>query len=318
MQYSERSLWTLLEKHFIRLAGGDYFLVMRADAALARKYAIAGMLMLGLLLLSLTSVFYGMDLLFHNWPAELGLSFFIACLFCFIYVFLMTTFTRRAAGGYLTASNIVRIFFVVFIAVLVSKPLEIWLFNARVEESVAERKVFILKEHRNGAYKLYQHDLQALEYKRDRILAKPYYENEELVLVNEALDHISAKLKESEVLLIRRLEQTSLLIYRIQTVSRYPVAWLFTLVIIAVFLLPGFLVYTVANDSRYFESKYRKERQLVKDEYAIFLLEYKKILGKWDAAISHYSVYIDPPFNTQRKKQPGYGAQEAFFEKYLR
>lgn len=318
MQHSERSLWALLEKQFIRLAGGDYFLVMRADPALARKYAIAGVLMLGLLLLSLTSVFYGMDLLFHNWPAELGLSCFIACLFCFIYVFLMTTFTRRASGSYLTTSNIVRIFFVVFIALLVAKPLEVWLFNARIEKSVAERKEIIRQEYRAGAYQLYQRDLQALEKKRERILEKPFYEAEELTPVTEALDRINTKIQESEVLLERRLAHTSLLIYRIQTVCGYPAAWLFSLVVIGIFLLPGLLVYTVANDSRYVESKQRKERQLITDEYTSFLLRYKMILGKWDEAVTHYSVYADPPFNTQRKVQPVHAGQDSFFEKYLR
>lgn len=318
MQQSERSFWTLLEKQFIRLAGGDYFLVMRADPVLARKYAIAGVLMLGLLLLSLISVFYGMDLLFHNWPAELGLSCFIACLFCFIYVFLMTTFTRRASGSYLTTSNIVRIFFVVFIALLVAKPLEVWLFSARIEKSVAERKEIILQEYRDGAYRLYQRDLQALKNKRERILKKPFYEAEELMPVSEALDRINTQIQESEVLLVRRLAQTSLLIYRIQTVSGYPAAWLISLIVIGIFLLPGLLVYTVANDSRYFESKQRKERQLVTDEYASFLLRYRMLLVKWDQTVTHYSVYTDPPFNTQRKTQPGHTGQDSFFEKYLR
>ncbi|GAA4300935.1 hypothetical protein GCM10023183_11620 [Nibribacter koreensis] len=85
--------------------------------------------------------------------------------------------------------------------------------------------------------------------------------------------------------------------------SKYPATWLITCCFMLIFLLPSALKNLIPTNTRFYSFKRNIEVGLVEDEYKKFKSLYSSIMRfKFGENYTFQEIYLDPPFNTKRKK----------------
>lgn len=314
-----RSASLLSPKRLTRLIGAEFHLMR--DAGVLRRFYVSSILVLLICLVTAVSVFYAIALLFHTLPIELTLSAFFSLLFVCIYIFLINTFAKakRVNTKLLNASNVIRIGFIIFMAYLIAQPLLTLLFSAQLETAVAAYRTRLLDHHLEQIDNLSRKELSGLRAKREyyyhqqQAFSTDYYDRTIAKLDSslKAVANKSARLKNEAAQTISR---NSFFLFRILQVYRqYPIVWLLSLFVIVLFVLPGYLVYSISSANEYYVLKKQQEYDLVLSAYTDFLEQYPL---KSEVAII-FSRYEDPPFNQVRKQAPEPLPAAEFFQKYL-
>jgi hypothetical protein len=324
--HSQRFSWLVRQKSFISMVGAEYELVKRSGSAVLGKFYISAVTILVILLVTLVSMFYAMELLFHKWYVEIGLAVFFSLLFGFIYIFLLNTFTKEAfhtGNKYFNISNFSRIGFVMFMAFIIAKPLEIYFMEGRMAQRVAAYKSELLSGYAKKVAQVYRQDLHVLAKYLESYQAQ--YHQFPTATLSESIKKTTAeihRLQEKKQALVdkaqAKLDASSFFLYKVQTVVRFPLSWLICLTVVAVFLVPGFLFYSISGNDAYYKMKKSLENGLVVEEYGNFCNAYRGLfLSKYGLDRSFYSGFEDPPFNKKRKPLPTYNAQADFLKRYL-
>lgn len=333
MAQKSRTSWLISPKSFIQLIGAEYEILKRSGSDSLIKFYISAVLIIIILLVSSVSIYYAMELLFHDYKVEIALAAFISLLFVFIYIFLINTFskglfhndTSKEIGiGYMgiKISDVIRTGFVIFIGFLISKPLETYVFRKKLN---AETEVY-----KESLINSYSKRLDTLNMK-DRLYLlnkKTFYEKQialfpssvlqaELDKVKGELTSIDQQKNANIEVAKKKIKKYDFLLFRIKRVCRYPLAWVMCIGIVFIFLIPGFLIYSISSGDEYFKMKKESESKMINEEYRDFKFWYESIFREqYQLKREYYSHFEDPPFNTKRKKGPKIQPQDDFLKKY--
>lgn len=309
---------------FVSLVGGDYQLLLKSGPAVVRKYFLASVFLLAIMLVSAVSVFYATDLLFHFWQAEVVLALFITGLFLCIYIFLITTFSKHTKQErVLNASNVVRMGFVLFMAFLISKPIEVLVFSKQLDAKVTAYKISLHASYERSLDRLIfsekediQTDIDAIQQRLTIYPIKSDHEN--LATLVKMLSDINSKKQQNLQRADKRIEKSDFLLFRVQQVVRQPLAWVICIGITLLFFLPGYLIYSIPATESYYDLKEEMERKMIMDEYNRFTDQYKNIFKeKWGIGVELFSRFEDPPFNKVRRKDSERLTTDDFIKRYL-
>lgn len=320
--------WMVSPKSMTSLLGAEYNLLKKAGDTVLRKFYVSAVLIVIIMIVSACSIFYAVDLLVHNYAVEILLSVFISFLFGCMYIFLTNTFAKDARtrkSNLASFSNITRIGFVMFMAFVLSKPIEIWILKSRMEEKVSEYRLALIAEHLSEISQIYQADINDLQKERlfQEMLAKGSNSSMFAQDINEIDRKIeSLRHKESSAIQLtrQRIEGSDFFVYRVNQASKTEIAWLCCTFIVILFCLPGFLIYSISSDNEYFKLKKDQETNLILQEYFSFKEKYKQIFKqKYGISCEFYTVFEDPPFNTKRREEhKEFKNQDDFFRKFLK
>lgn len=332
MRPAERNNGLVSAKSFIRLIGAEYHLLERSGSSSLLKFYISAITIVIIMVLSLCSIFYAMELLFHMMHVEILLATFLSLLFGFIYIFLLNTFSKqvlkdksanntRAGRMRISLSDIVRTGFVILMAFLLAKPIEVYVFRAKLDRQVEVYKTSLLNEYRNRIQALEKPGIEKLEAKLQyytRQLAN--YRSAQLQTAAEGLQRELAVIKrqqEEELhLAADRINRSDFFLYRVKKVTGYQ-SWLLTIGVIFLFLLPGYLIYSIGNDDRYYQLKKEWEENIVRTEYSNFEKAYSTIFKeRYGLDLQYYSKFKDPPLNKLPEKKGDYRPETDFFKKF--
>jgi hypothetical protein len=316
--------WLISPKGFTSLLGAEYEMLKEAGGRVLHRFYISAVAIVSICIISMISIGYAVDLLFHSLWAEIGLAIFLSLLFMIIYIFLINTFTKETENASLfTFSNISRMGFVVFMAFMLSKPVEVWMMKERLDDRVEEYRNTLAAAHQKGLDRLYGKDIIVLQ-KRLETLQLMASAGDTAVFTRE-INSVSSKIAQLQqqiqtnlLLATARIEGSDFFIYRVLQVVRQPLSWLICTVMVVLFVLPGLLIYSMSKDNAYFRLKKNHERSLIAAGYDQFTRRYQQLFydttGK---KIQFYSCFADPPFNTQRRTGPSYSEGSSFFDKYF-
>lgn len=327
----DRYTWLIKRKSFVQLIGAEYHLLKKSGSNCVWKFYTAAVIIVLILLLTFCSIFYATDMLFHIFQAELMLAGFISFLFVLIYIFLLNTFSKQVRTDKkqegvwwkrIRLSNIVRIGFVIFIAFLVSKPVEIFVFRERLEPNVESYKSNMFTSYREKIESLTNTDVQKI--KHSLAFYQTQFSKYPSSAINDQIKNLTAQLAEIQTNQInnfevakQRIEESDFVLYRIQTVSHYAFSWLICLAIILLFLIPGLLIYSISTNDTYYKIKQDWEKRLIYEKYSAFCKWYTDIFkNNFNIDRSCYSIFEDPPFNEKRKSQPSFQTQDIFIKKF--
>ncbi len=318
----------LLQRRFplflVKLLGGDYRLLLRSGKVVARKYFQASVCLLAILGITTFSVFYGTELLFHIWQVELFLAFFISALFGCIYLFLIATFSKLTRQGPIfNLSNVVRMGFVLFMAFLISKPVEVLIFSRMLDRRVELYKRSLLNQYEQRIDRLRSGErsgtIAAIGLLKQQIALYPSrISQQELLSLQRGLLRADEEREINIKLAARRIGRSDFLLYQIRQVSREPLSWLICLLTIAIFLLPGYLIYSIPQRDLYYQLKEEAEKVKVLEEYQAFRERFKMLFReKWGLSVEPHSCFEDPPFNTKRIQKSPALSNDEFIARYL-
>lgn len=320
MNNETQPAWMLSPKRFIRLLGAEYQLVR--DTGILKRFYLSALLIIIILMLTWVSIQYALDLLFHTFIIELSLAIFFCLLFLSIYIFLLNTFAKENRGRkrILNISNIIRIGFVVFMGVLVAQPLVILLYADKLTPEVGIYKQLIFAKHKEQVTALTKDETEKLLIQKARYTGQKQksgtqVHDSDIYKIENKLQSIHDKAASINHSAQVAIEQNSFFLFRISTVNRqYPLSWVFSLFIVLLFLLPGYLIYTIPSQHEYFSLKKAREKELITVAYAEFRTRYTLL---FQTPLEIFSRFEDPPFNTTRKQLPTSASMKEFFQKYI-
>jgi hypothetical protein len=306
-------------KSFVRLLGAEYNLMR--DAGVLTRFYVSSLLIVLIMLMTWVSIDYAIDLLFHSIVVEILLAIFFCLLFVCIYIFLLNTFAKenRARKGGMSASNIIRIGFIAFMAFLIAQPLVILFYASKLSPAVEEYKRNLLTIHSDKMNALVKAEILNLTSRQNYYLDQKVkfgvsVYNDQLIKIGSAIKLIQEKIDSYERDAGQTIDRSSFFLYRIKKVSKkYPWSWLLTFFIMLLFLLPGYLVYSISSQDEYYQLKKAQEKILIQDAYHSFIERYKML---FNGQVPVFSRYEDPPFNTVRKQITAPESMAQFIEKY--
>jgi uncharacterized membrane protein len=313
--------WMVKPKGFIKLLGGEYGLMQKAEGTVLFKFYLSSVIILLIAGISFVSIVYAIELLFHIVIVEILLSTFLSSLFVLLFVFIVNTFTKDAKQRkLLNLSNVTRLGFVMFIGFIISKPIEAFLYRHAIEADIENHKEQLIKDHSFKIDQLFAHDLAKLANEKSKYdgLNRSGGFDADISQIDKQFALINQKKKDLAATSAFRIEQGAYFIYRIKVISgKYPGAWIISLIIVLLFLAPVFLIYSISSDEEYFKRKNAQEKKMVERAYKAFTQKYSEIfLAGYDLKLEFYSKYEDPPFNTLLKKLPVCKSANDFHERY--
>jgi len=320
MSNTNKSSWMVSCKRLIMLLGAEYSLMR--DTGILKRFYISSLLIVVIMGITWVSIEYAIDLLFHAIAVEMTLAIFFCLLFFCIYIFILNTFAKENRGreGVVNTSNMIRIGFIAFMGFLVAQPIVILIYASNVSPAVEEYKQNLQRIHAAKIDDLDKAALVSLADKRcyymvQNSMSPSSIYDSQLVKTDSAIRQIQDKAASFKYAAQQTIGRNSFFLYQVIKVnSGYPMAWLFTLLIILLFLLPGYLVYSISSKNEYYLLKKAQERKLVMEAYSFFTEHYRVLFNE---KVSIFSRYEDPPFNAVRKQPPVPASMTDFLQKYL-
>lgn len=304
-----------ISKFFWRLAAYDPDLLATCPRPEKRLALVTGVSLLVLFFLMLASCLYLNFLLFNALYLALIVGSLIAFTLISLYRFLLSSLlsyrfpeTGRRSIAYFSWA--VRFIYLLFLVLLISKPVELYCLKNQLEEDL-----IIHRQKKEAEFKLrlsvqlgkertnLKDELQSVELKSREDPESDLYTNrmtsleEQLVLLNK---------REEELLqsFSRQNQKAAYFIPRLKFLLRnYPISWLISLGILLLFGLPVFLEAKKKKRSKYQLRCDNIDLKLILSHYQHFLQAYRTIFKtEYDIEIRFEEHSKNPPFNTIPKQ----------------
>jgi len=321
-----------LHQFFITLSGDDYKVINELSPKVKFKFAAIGAFVFCVFLLCLVSSYFSYAQLFQDYVIGIPIAIFIAYMFTNIYLLFLYTLNKNSFPEYngnseksrlkkavnyasknvsMLLSLVLRIIFIAFIAIIISKPIELLVFSLPIKEKISEFKKVVISKNKasidsfsykkSNEYRLEILKIVNLNAKEDTM----YYANQIIKIENERL--LAYKSIEDVVSKSNFYVQSIVILMR-----DYPASWFLSLITITIFLLPAFIKNLMSEQNEYYSKKIKMDRELVENDYFKFRHSYNvsmfKNFGQDYLWKEHFE---DAPFNTIRKKDKRYFRKES-------
>ena len=305
----------------VSLIGIDYYLLKLSGEENILKFFISGFFVILIFVISFFSVFYGFDLMFNMWYAELLLASFFSLTFLTIYILLIQTFSKETLPSsykttFFSTSNITRICFVLLISFLIAQPIKIFFLKDILDNEISGYKDSLYKEFEVKSRKLYQNDLGRLN-KRYTEYNRLTYNGSSLLItqIEDQINEINNRIEKDDQAAYFKISNSDFFLKRIVLANKYPQSWFICLIVMAIFSIPVYLIYSISDHSNYYLLKKDRDHKLVLDEYEKFKVRYHSIFQtNYGKDIPFCELYEDPPFNKIKKPEPVYLDHNDFYK----
>jgi hypothetical protein len=298
-----------LKKYLCILSGDDYSIISHCHKKLQSLFAAIGFFVFLIFILCFLSSYYSFSKLFNNELVGIPLSIFFAWMITNIYLLLLYTLTRNVLPhksdfwGKLVSRGI-RVAFIGFIALVVSKPIETLIFSIPLEYEIMEYKKGKIEKNKLITEQNFKEETENLKATIEKQIK--LYGTDQIPVIQQ-YQQLLKKKEERKVELISTMK---VLVnesnYYLQSViilnRKYKSCWLITLVCFLIFLSPAYLKNFIAENSNFYQKKKQIEMSIILEEYASFKTRYKAYFKKFNQDVSYCEIYVDPPFNTLRKE----------------
>ena len=276
-----------LKAFFCTLSGDDYGIIRKCSSVVKRYFTSVGVLVAIISLLCFTSFL----LLFVGLIESMGIAFFLALFFAWmitnIYLLLLYTLSTSVPAEQerppsVISPNVLKYGFIIFIAIIVSKPLESMIYSDTLNKNLAIYKSELKEKYTQLADACFKQEmteiLKILETDKNLIVNSPE--------LSAQLEKHLAIVQSKEQEKTQSIAQMNYLIsksgFYIQGIiilsTRYLDSWLITLFVVFIFLSPILLKHLVVKESDYYKIKYSIETQLVAESTNEFLKIYNELM----------------------------------------
>lgn len=299
-----------LRKSLCTLSGDDYSIISKCGNDLQNRFAAIGLFVLCIFILCFVSSYFTFTMLFQNFILGIPVSIFFSWMITNIYLLLLYTLTKNVLPHIKNErarifSVGIRLGFICFIAIVVSKPLEAIVFSNQLSNEIATYKQEQIQKYTQITSEYFDNETHQLKIIIEK--QKKLYGNSATGQVEKYEQLLVEKRKQKEVLISQMENLVEHSNYYIQSIlilnTKYPACWLFTFISIVVFLIPAYLKNFLAEQSNYYKFKEEIETKLVQQEYASFKATYNILFQtNFNANKTFSESFVDAPFNTIRKK----------------
>ena len=325
-----------LSRILCTFSGDDYSIISQSDSKIQNRFKIIGSFVTAIFALFFISFYFTFTKLFQNYFIGIPIGIFFSYMITNIYLLLLYTLSKNSfpckTDKFAQLFSIsIRIIFICFIAIVVSKPIETLFFSIPLESEIESYKQEQLDKYKKTTAEYY--DAETKNLRVIIVKQKKLYSNVETSQIDNYEKLLQEKELQKDDLITSMTNLISKSNYYIQSVvilnTKYRMCWLITFFTMFIFLVPAYLKNFLGEQSSYYKTKSTIEKRLVKEEYDIFKNRYKelflsKIIGELqypkqvvekntfiDSVNIHNSIirniqfsesFIDAPFNTIRKR----------------
>lgn len=299
-----------LNRILCTFSGDDYSIISQCDKTIQNRFKAIGGFVTAIFALCFISCYFTFTKLFQNYFVGIPIGIFFSYMITNIYLLLLYTLsknsfpckTEKAAQLF---SISIRVIFICFIAIIVSKPIETIIFSMPLESEIEAYKQEQIDKYRKSTAEYYDAETKNLRLIIEK--QKSLYGNAETSQIVNYEKLLQKKEIQKDELIASMTHLVSNSNYYIQSIvilnTKYRTCWLITLFTMFIFLFPAYLKNFLGEQSFYYETKRTIENRLVKEEYASFKARYNLLFQKHlNKNILFSEPYIDPPFNTIRKR----------------
>lgn len=296
--------------HFLYgLSGDDFTIIRKGTQGLRFRFGMIGIFVLFVFFLSFISSLVAFLNLFGSNFVSVLMSVVFVGLILSIYLLLLFTLSKNLLPRKTEPRATISLFLgkyliIVFIAIFISKPIEILLLGSWVSNDIIEYKKQLLLTYKNISKTNFEEETSIINMIISGYAQNPNKSN--IGLVEKYKSVINEKVKENERLAYRMssiLNDSNFYTHRLILLStKHPISWLVTLAVILVFIAPLLLKGFLNVSNEYYQIKKDIEIKIVLDEYQSFKESYNSFFkGKYAKEIKWEERYLDPPFNTKPK-----------------
>ena len=304
----------MLNKEFLwKISGGDYNIIAVCEKSIQTKFAYIGSVVMFISFLCFVSAYYTLSLLFNSFLFSIPIALFFSWMVANIYLVLLTTLQKNllphiASPNSAIFSLIVRVIFLVLIAILISKPIEVLILKGVIHRDLVSKKEADYLKFSDITKKYYDEEIRIYNSRINEINSLRTLQNNVDSQIHDYKKTIS-DLDEKKTITIYKMrlliDESPYFIEKVKIINnnkKYSYAWIITMINIFIFLFPAILKYYISASSSYYERKAKIEKDFILTNYEAFKKKYTEILFN----ITNKNLYfeekfIDSPFNTVMK-----------------
>lgn len=318
-----RKIKGAISEFFWTLSGNDRRIIASCSKDGRTKFFRLGLIVGVIFILTWLSVDLSISRLFKSELIGFLIATFVAFLVLNIYILniytlSLPTLPYLSSKGGMIFSRGVRILFLAFLGVVMSKPIELRLFRSALSSELANEV---------RAEKSTLMESIAAHYDERIDLMKAISSNGSSELIhNENIERpLIQTLKAQRIASLERVSsaysnnehyaKSLMLLHRM-----YPYTWGITLIVSAFFVLPVYLKLQARFIKEFHDRESAYHKSLVDVDYSISskaLIERAEIHGLLNAHVELASRYLDPPYNTRRKEFDDDSKEQDEFINYL-
>lgn len=187
--------------------------------------------------------------------------------------------------------------FLVFLAIAISKPIEIFTFK---DKAAFQRALEDFKDQKSKDFKI---NLNKLSAERLNVLDDLYNRsntNIEREQYKKAIENVIENNSQRVDQIALSIEKSFFFIEKTKILSNIKESKYVTFFISFLFILPWFLKIILRNNNPYYELKKEIEMRMIKEDYVSFVGHKNSLLYRFkDYRLNIPPKYLDPPFNTK-------------------
>ncbi|UGU16749.1 DUF4407 domain-containing protein [Sinomicrobium kalidii] len=299
-----------LKKFLWKLSGDDFNIILQCNETTKYRFLAIGGLVAVIFALCFVSCYFSFTMLFQNYFIGIPIGIFFAWMVTNIYLLLLYTlsknpFPHKTNKSARFISVAIRLAFISFIAIVISKPIENLVFTKYLDEEIKAYKHEKLDLYKKSTEKYFDEEINVITdiISRQKTLNNIIDEKQ----LNKYQNLIQLKEKRKSELIKSMEKLVNKSNYYIEGIKilnyKYPFCWGITLIIVLTFLFPAYLKIFLDENTIYYKTKHYIENRLIKEEYTSFKTKYNQLfLTRFNQDIHFTELYIDPPFNTIKKR----------------
>jgi|GEM_PF-2411257 len=298
-----------IKEFFWKRSGEDFVIIQHCKhKGIQDRFALIGALTTLVSITSFLSCWYSFKMLFDDSWMTIPVSLFFAWMINNIYEVLLTTLCKPVMplnyqGVIKHLSRSLRIGFIVFFAIFISKPLEAWIFEPALSIKVAAMKQADIHA---AEFKLIQlhHNYETTLLNTIRKKELLSYPESEIKPYRDELNDLYQQRNEAKERIEFVIGKADFFVQRLQILTGkgiFLLSWLFTLLMAVLFLLPVYLKSHLNLSNPYLVEKRAIYSEIVDKAFAAFKRDYSAIfLKKYQVTVNYRENYTDAPYNTTK------------------
>jgi hypothetical protein len=295
-----------LKKFLWTLSGDDLSIIEKCSKPRQMRFAIIGSFVLFIFIMCFISSYFTFTMIFHNYIFGIPASIFFSWMITNIYLLLLYTLTKNVLPHKKSLSSRVislflRLGFITFIAIFISKPIEVLLFSNQLPKEIDAYKSEQIEKYTTSTIAYFNDETKDLQgiirYQKainaDTVSAETIRYSKLNAEKTKSIENIEKIVNNSN--------------YYIKGIvilnSNYPICWLISAICIFIFLTPALLKRLIEFDSTYYKLKKKIKTNIILEEYAKFKEQYYQLLLQdYNRNLTYTELYVDPPIQYNSKK----------------
>jgi hypothetical protein len=290
-------------RHLIySLAAEDAFILKSCEPKVSRYFLLIGLIVLFIYLLCAVSIGLFIYSFINNYFAIFFLTLFISLFIINLYLFILHNISPNLLPNNATNTSnffesLLKLGFLIFLAIAISKPIEIFIFK---DNAAFQRALEGFKDQKLEDFKINLNELTTDRLNDLNDLYNRSSTNIERESFKIDIEHIHEINQQRIVQMGLSIGNSFFFIEKTKILFNIKESKYVTFFISFLFILPWFLKIILRNNNPYYELKKDIEMRMVREDYVSFIGHKNSLLYRFkDYRFNMPPKYLDPPFNTK-------------------